>query len=213
MKNTIYLQQVTKNYLTMSGLKESVVSVRSFDDSIIQRFDFIDIHHDFNTNSAHCILKLEDLAEFAIAVTCMGDRVAMNYDDDILKQYAYLFPTATDGKPFEQLLDAQALCNVAWSEMIEGYQKYAAKDDILAPLDPTFDDHLNEFICCKTPNPRLPFSVALINKKDLIETDSDKLTQNMINKILADQKLVDAMNLLKTHNLTNKLIYALSKNV
>ena len=142
MKTTIYLQQVIKNYLTMFGLKTSGVSIRSFDDSIIQRFDFIDIHYDFNTNSAHCILNLEDLAEFAIAVTCMGDRVAINFADETLKQYAYLFPTATDGQLFEQLLDAQALCNQAWVNSVadrEGHDKAA---DML--LEPLFNEHFEE---------------------------------------------------------------------
>ena len=142
MKNTIYLQQVIKNYLTMFGLKTSGVSIRSFDDDIIQRFDFIDIHHDFNTNSAHCILNLEDLAEFAIAVTCMGDRVAMNYDDDILKQYAYLFPTATDGKLFEQLLDAQALCNEAWANLVADREVHDKAADLL--LEPLFNENFDE---------------------------------------------------------------------
>ena len=182
MKNTIYLQQVIKNYLTVFGPKESVVSVRSFDDSIIQRFDFIDIHHDFNTNSAHCILKLEDLAEFAIAVTCMGERVAMNYDDEILKQYAYLFPTATDGKLFEQLLDAQALCNEVWVNSVadrEGHDKAA---DML--LEPLFNENFDE-------------EVAAYVRRN----------------IRIDDKLKAAIQLLEDNGLTNKLIYALSKNV
>ena len=142
MKTTIYLQEASKRLRDYVWTKTPVVSIRSFDDSIIQRFDFIDIHYDFNTNCAHCVLKLEDLAEFAIAVTCMGDRVAINFDDDILKQYAYLFPTATDGKLFEQLLDAQALCNEAWVNSVadrEGHDKAA---DML--LEPLFNEHFEE---------------------------------------------------------------------
>ena len=142
MKNTIYLQEASKDYVTMFGTKTPVVSIRSFDDDIIQCFDFIDMHHDFNTNSAHCILKLEDLAEFAIAVTCMGDRVAINFADNILQEHAYLFPTATDGKLFEQLLDAQALCNQAWVNSVadrEGHDKAA---DLL--LEPLFNENFDE---------------------------------------------------------------------
>lgn len=138
MKTTIYLQQVTKKYVTVFGTKTPVVSIRSFDDSIIQRFDFIDFHHDFNTNSAHCILKLEDLAEFAIAVVCMGDKVAMNYDDETLKQYAYLFPTATDGKLFEQLLDAQALCTITWANLVADRERRNRVEDML--LEPLFNE-------------------------------------------------------------------------
>ena len=182
MKNTIYLQQVIKNYLTMFGLKTSGVSIRSFDDDIIQRFDFIDMHHDFNTNCAHCILKLEDLAEFAIAVTCMGDRVAINFADDILKEHAYLFPTAIDGKPFEQLLDAQALCNQAWVNSVadrEGHDKAA---DML--LEPLFNENFDE-------------EVAAYVRRN----------------IRIDDKLKKAIQLLQDNGLTNKLIYALSKNV
>ena len=182
MKTTIYLQQVIKNYLTMFGLKTSGVSVRSFDDDIIQRFDFIDIHNDFNTNSAHCILNLEDLAEFAIAVTCMGDRVAINFADDILKEHAYLFPTAIDGKPFEQLLDAQALCNQAWVNSVadrEGHDKAA---DML--LEPLFNENFDEEVAAYVRS-----------------------------NIRIDDKLKAAIQLLQDNGLTNKLIYALSKNV
>ena len=182
MKTTIYLQETSKDYVTVFGVKEPVVSIRSFDDDIIQRFDFIDMHHDFNTNSAHCILKLEDLAEFAIAVTCMGDRVAMNYDDETLKQYAYLFPTAIDGKPFEQLLDAQALCNEAWVNSVadrEGHDKAA---DML--LEPLFNENFDE-------------EVAAYVRRN----------------IRIDDKLKAAIQLLQDNGLTNKLIYALSKNV
>ena len=182
MKNTIYLQETSKDYVTVFGTKTPVVSIRSFDDAIIQRFDFIDMHHDFNTNSAHCILKLEDLAEFAIAVTCMGDRVAMNYDDETLKQYADLFPTAIDGKPFEQLLDAQALCNQAWVNSVadrEGHDK--AADMLLEPLfNKNFDDEVADYVR---------------------------------RNIRIDDKLKAAIQLLQDNGLTNKLIYALSKNV
>ena len=148
MKNTIYLQETSKDYVTMFGTKTPVVSIRSFDDDIIQRFDFIDMHHDFNTNSAHCVLKLEDLAEFAIAVTCMGDRIAINFADDILKEHAYLFPTATDGQLFEQLLDAQALCNQAWANLVadrEGHDK--AADMLLEPLfNENFDEEVAAYV-------------------------------------------------------------------
>lgn len=148
MKNTIYLQKVTQFAVKVFGVKEPVVIVRSFDDDIIKRFDFIDFHYDFNTNSAHCMLKLEDLAEFAIAVTCMGDKVAMNYNDETLKQYAYLFPTATDGKFFEQLLDAQALCTVTWANLVadrEGHDKSA--DMLLEPLfNERFEDEVTDYV-------------------------------------------------------------------
>ena len=148
MKNTIYLQETSKDYVTMFGTKTPVVSIRSFDDDIIQRFDFIDMHHDFNTNSAHCVLKLEDLAEFAIAVACMGDRIAINFADDILKEHAYLFPTATDGQLFEQLLDAQALCNEAWANLVadrEGHDK--AADMLLEPLfNENFDEEVAAYV-------------------------------------------------------------------
>ena len=182
MKTTIYLQEASKDYVTMFGTKTPVVSIRSFDDDIIQRFDFIDIHHDFNTNCAHCILKLEDLAEFAIAVTCMGDRVAMNYDDDILKQYAYLFPTATDGKLFEQLLDAQALCNQAWVNSVADREWHDKAADML--LEPLFNENFDE-------------EVAAYVRRN----------------IRIDDKLKAAIQLLQDNGLTNKLIYALSKNV
>lgn len=178
-RSTIYLQQVIKNYLTVFGLKTPVVSIRSFDDSIIQRFDFIDMHHDFNTNSAYCMLKLEDLAEFAIAVTCMGDRVAMNYDDETLKQYTYLFPTAIDGKLFEQLLDAQALCNEAWVNSVadrEGHDKAA---DMLL-LEPLFNEHFEEEVAAYVRS-----------------------------NIRIDGKLKKAIQLLQDNRLTNKLIYAI----
>ena len=182
MKTTIYLQETSKDYVTVFGVKEPVVSIRSFDDDIIQRFDFIDMHHDFNTNSAHCILKLEDLAEFAIAVTCMGDRVAMNYDDETLKQYAYLFPTAIDGKPFEQLLDAQALCNEAWVNSVADREWHDKAADML--LEPLFNENFDE-------------EVAAYVRRN----------------IRIDDKLKAAIQLLQDNGLTNKLIYALSKNV
>ena len=182
MKTTIYLQETSKDYVTVFGVKEPVVSIRSFDDDIIQRFDFIDMHHDFNTNSAHCILKLEDLAEFAIAVTCMGDRVAMNYDDETLKQYAYLFRTAIDGKPFEQLLDAQALCNEAWVNSVADREWHDKAADML--LEPLFNENFDEEV-------------------------ADYVRRN----IRIDDKLKAAIQLLQDNGLTNKLIYALSKNV
>ena len=182
MNNTIYLQETSKDYVTVFGVKESVVSVRSLDDSIIQRFDFIDIHHDFNTNCAHCVLNLEDLAEFAIAVTCMGDRVAINYDDETLKQYAYLFPTATDGKLFEQLLDAQALCNQAWANLVADREWHDKAADML--LEPLFNEHFEEEVAAYVRS-----------------------------NIRIDGKLKAAIQLLQDNGLTNKLIYALSKNV
>ena len=183
MKNTIYLQEASKDYVTMFGTKTPVVSIRSFDDDIIQCFDFIDMHHDFNTNSAHCILKLEDLAEFAIAVTCMGDRVAINFADDILKEHAYLFPTATDGKLFEQLLDAQALCNEAWVNSVADREWHDKAADMLL-LEPLFNEHFEE-------------EVAAYVRRN----------------IRIDDKLKAAIQLLQDNGLTNKLIYALSKNV
>ena len=182
MKNTIYLQQVIKNYLTAFGVKEPLVRIRSFDDDIIQRFDFIDVHHDFNTNSAHCILKLEDLAEFAIAVTCMGDRVAINYDDETLKQYAYLFPTAIDGELFEQLLDAQGLCTVTWANLVADREVRDKAEDML--LEPLFNEHFE-----------------------------DEVADYVRSNIRIDGKLKKAIQLLQDNGLTNKLIYALSKNV
>lgn len=142
MNNTIYLQQVIQFYVKVFGVKEPVVSIRSFDDSIIQYFDFIDIHHDFNTNSAHCILKLEDLAEFAIAVACLGDKVAINYDDETLKEHAYLFPTAVDGKLFEQLLDAQALCTMTWANLVGDREWHDRVEDML--LEPLFNEHFED---------------------------------------------------------------------
>ena len=142
MKHKIYLQQSSKYYVTVFGTKTTVVSIRSFDDSIIQRFAFIDVHYDFNTDSTCCILKLEDLAEFAIAVACMGDKVAMNYDDETLKQYAYLFPTATDGELFEQLLDAQALCNVTWANLVTDREGRDIVEDML--LEPLFNEHFED---------------------------------------------------------------------
>ena len=183
MKNTIYLQQTSKNYVTVFGTKEPVVSIRSFDDSIIQRFDFIDVHYEFNTDSAHCILKIEDLAELAIAVACMGDKVAMNYDDKTLKEHAYLFPTATDGKLFEQLLDAQALCNEAWVNSFTDREGHDKSADMLL-LEPLFNERFEDQV-------------------------ADYVRRN----IRIDDKLKAAIQLLQTHGLTNKLINALSKNV
>lgn len=178
MKNTIYIQQVTQFYVNVFGVKEPVVSIRSFDDSIIQRFDFIDMHHDFNTNSAHCILKLEDLAEFAIAVTCMGDRVAMNYNDETLKQYAYLFPTAMNGQLFEQLLDAQALCTITWANLVADRERDDRVEDML--LEPLFNEHFE-----------------------------DEVVDYVRRNIRIDDKLKAAIQLLQTHELTNKLINAI----
>ena len=182
MKNTIYLQDVLKDYVTVFGTKTTVVSIRSFDDSIIQRFDFIEMHYDFNTDSAYCMLKLEDLAEFAIAITCMGDKVAMNYNDQTLKEHAYLFPTATDGKLFTQLLDAQALCNNAWVNSIaqrEWHDKSAA--DILL-FEPLFNERFEDQV-------------------------ADYVRRN----ILIDDKLKAAIQLLQDNGLTNKLINAIRK--
>ena len=142
MKTTIYIQDVSKDYVTVFGTKTTVVSIRSFDETIIQRFDFIEMHYDFKTNSANCMLKLEDLAEFAIAITCMGDKVAMNFADDILKQYAYLFPTATDGKLFEQLLDAQALCTITWANLVADREWDDRVEDML--LEPLFNEHFED---------------------------------------------------------------------
>ena len=179
MKNTIYLQQASKDYVTMFGTKTPVVSIRSFDDSIIQRFDFIDFHHDFNTNSAYCMLKLEDLAEFAIAVACMGDKVAINYEDETLKQYAYLFPTATDGKLFEQLLDAQALCNEAWANLVTDREGRDIVEDML--LEPLFNENFED-------------EVADYVRRNIRIDDKLKAAMQLLQTHGLTNKLIDALS-------------------
>lgn len=113
----------------------------------------------------------------------MGDKVAMNYNDETLKQYAYLFPTATDGKLFEQLLDAQALCTITWANLVadrEGHDKSA--DMLLEPLfNERFEDEVADYV-----RRNIRIDDKLKAAIQLLQTH--ELTNNLMNAIKTEKK-------------------------